>query len=103
MLVTEVNLGSKCRKERREREREREREGEREREQLIIEAIYLDLEDIKQSKSDGGTETESYPLHKEPIGCNFLTRCCVKELCFHFCALYNNLNNKEFFESFDWK
>ena len=30
MLVTEVNLGSKCRKER--RERERERAGERERE-----------------------------------------------------------------------
>ena len=56
MLVTEVNLGSKCRKER--REREREREGEREREQLIIEAIYLDLEDIKQSKSDGGKETD---------------------------------------------
>ena len=33
--------------------------------------LYLDLEDLKQSKSDGGKngERRSYSLCKEPIGC----------------------------------
>ena len=51
--------------------------------QLIVEGLYLDLEDLKQSKSDrrkeerkekggwgrGGGLKKSYSLHKEHIGC----------------------------------
>ena len=40
---------------------------------LIVEASCLDLEDLKQSKFDGGERNErgreTYSLHKEPTGC----------------------------------
>jgi len=37
---------------------------------VVVEALYLDLEDLKESKSDEGKKgekEESYSLHKEPI------------------------------------